>query len=597
MKPHRRQALVNDAAIASLQQQVARVVDRISPRRLPVLLVLPFRTSSQELHGLLELPAVAGCLASDIDTADLGPRVGMIQPDGEWRLPDVSARSVCFLGWSRMIRPRRLFEAMQHGMRAITAMDASGHWRTQGVPAWYLAYLQSRWSQFKVARQIDRSRSQVMRWPRARYEVAKKAVEGLRSLPAPEVEPGRIMLVTGSLGAGGAERQLLNTAIGLVREGHDATVMCLNCGFGALDFYLDQLHPHVPVYTFGELGESLVRAQDMRFDAALQRMRDPRLHEFIRTLPLMLQEPVMITTLAFLMLRPAVVHLWQDATNIIGGLAGLLAGVPRLILAGRNAAPHHFFYYQRYMPPMYQLLLEYPEVTLINNSHAGAASYAEWLQIPKSRIRVVHNGIDTSVFEKSADARRRNRENWGIAGDGPVVGGVLRFSPEKDPLLWLQTAACVHDQRPDCRFVLFGEGDLLAEVQAQVTLLGLDRVLLLPGITRDVAGALQAFDLLLLTSTQEGLPNVLIEAQLLGCPVVTTNAGGAGETLLDGETGFVVDERSPQALGQYCCRVLADQAWRLAASAKGPLHIEQHFGLARMLDDTCRLYGMAGETA
>lgn len=583
-----------DRSATRLQAQVARVVDRIPARKLPLLLVVPFDLTQSELQALLNLQAVAACLVVDRELTDTDPRVGRIEADGDWQHPKVAARSVCFLGWSRMIRPRRLFEAMQQGMHWITAIDASGRWRTQSVPVWYLGYLESRWWQFKITRQIDRSRSPEMRWTRRQNLRAKAAIQGLRTLPAPEFVADRITLVTGSLGAGGAERQLLNTAIGLSRDEHDLAVLCLNCGFGALDFHFDQLGEHVAVYTFGELGQILVRADDARFEAAIARMMDPRMRTFIRSLPLMLREPVQSTTLALLMVRPQIVHLWQDATNIIGGLAGLLAGVPRIILAGRNAAPHHFFYDQRYMPPMYKLLLEYPEVTLINNSHAGAASYAEWLGIPKEHIGVVHNGIDTSVFEVSADARTVNRGQWQIADDVPVVGGVLRFSPEKDPMLWLETAAQIHRERPECRFVLYGEGILQDEVRARAHALGLDQVLLLPGVTRDVPGALCAFDLLLLTSTQEGLPNVLIEAQLLGCPVVTTDAGGASETLLDGVTGWVVGERSPQALGARCCQVLADSEWCAVAAQTGPDHVRRHFGLQRMLDETCQLYGLGG---
>ena len=64
------------------------------------------------------------------------------------------------------------------------------------------------------------------------------------------------------------------------------------------------------------------------------------------------------------------------------------------MISGRNINPSHFALYQPYMDPAYRVLAQLSNVTIINNSRAGADDYADWIGIPRDRIRVVHNGVD-----------------------------------------------------------------------------------------------------------------------------------------------------------------------------------------------------------
>jgi glycosyltransferase involved in cell wall biosynthesis len=100
------------------------------------------------------------------------------------------------------------------------------------------------------------------------------------------------------------------------------------------------------------------------------------------------------------------------------------------------------------------------------------------------------------------------------------------------------------------------------------------------------------FDVVLLTSAVEGLPNTLIEAQAAGRPVTTTDVGGASEAIIDGVTGILVRERSPQALAAAVLSILADPAWGLRASTEAPAFVARRFGLDRLIDETLAIYGV-----
>lgn len=587
------------AAAAHMQMSATPALDIthllqcLSKRRLPALVVIPFVISDVELRFLLADTRVSGCILAGGQPAVELPSTGSMLASGEWRFPDTDASSLIYLGWSGMIRPRRLLEAMRRGMNCVTAMEPDGNWRTKTIPVWYLAYLQARWQQFQVMRHLDRVGKRLTKWSVARDAKLKTRLKRARLLTAGTGCTGTIMQVTGTLGAGGAERQLMNTTVALAERGYRTEVLCFHTGRAEFDFYLDSLQRHAHVYTFANLAEILIRYRDERWTGALGLLRHREVVAFMRTIPLSLREPVMICTVTFLLSRPGVVHLWQDSTNIVGALAALLAGVPRIVMAGRNLAPHHFFYFRHDMRPLYRFLLSFPQVSLINNSHAGAASYAQWLDIPEQRIGVIHNGLDSRIFSTAHEAAKATRERWGVDSGALVVGGIFRFSPEKDPLLWLETAALILTRLPNCRFVIFGEGAMRAEIENQAKQLGLNCALLLAGVTDDVPAVLCAFNLLLLTSRQEGLPNVLIEAQFAGCPVVTTDVGGARETFVDGVTGWAVSERTATALSVRCCQVLGDITWRNDAARKGPEHVVREFGIDRMLQDTLKAYGPA----
>jgi glycosyltransferase involved in cell wall biosynthesis len=119
-----------------------------------------------------------------------------------------------------------------------------------------------------------------------------------------------------------------------------------------------------------------------------------------------------------------------------------------------------------------------------------------------------------------------------------------------------------------------------------------DRVIF-AGEMADPKPALAAMQVFLLASREEGLPNVVIEAQAQSVPVVTTRAGGAPEAIDPDKSGIVVDRADPAALATEVLRVLDNRAWAEAASTRARAFVAERFGEARMLDETLRQYGIA----
>lgn len=399
---------------------------------------------------------------------------------------------------------------------------------------------------------------------------------------------GRVALVCGSLGPGGTQRQIVNTLQGLTRAGAgDLHLLCdrLGPGTGSQDdfFLADATATGAPVRG---IRPNLYKEFPFESLPASLRAHFSTLHPLLASMTANLYWELKD-------LRPAVVHAWLDWTNVSAGIAAALAGVPRIILSGRNGAPHRFARYAPFMDAAYRALSAAPGVSLINNSRAGADDYAAWLGLDPACIGVIYNGVDRAGAIADADARERSRAAWRIPPRADVVGGMFRFAPEKRPLLWLEAAAAVAAQRPDTEFVIFGDGELRTEMEAAAGRLGLTARLRMPGVTSAPFAALNAMDALLLTSEWEGTSNAALEAQACGVPVIVTRGGGSVEAIVHGETGWIVDAAEAPAIAARVAAALDDRGARQRIRAAGPRFIAGRFGVDRMVEDTLRAYGCA----
>jgi glycosyltransferase involved in cell wall biosynthesis len=209
--------------------------------------------------------------------------------------------------------------------------------------------------------------------------------------------------------------------------------------------------------------------------------------------------------------------------------------------------------------------------------------------VEAERISVVYNGADLPTPDRDAAVAERRRV--GVPDEALLVGSMFRFSPEKRPLLWLDTAAAILARRTDVIFALYGAGPMRAEIGARVAALGLEQRVILPGLSGNPLAALGAMDVFLLTSEAEGTPNTAIEAQWAGRPIVACTAGGVAEAFLPGQTGILVPRADPGAIADAVLRLAGDPTWRERIRSTGPDFVASRFGLDRMVGELIAQYG------
>jgi glycosyltransferase involved in cell wall biosynthesis/tetratricopeptide (TPR) repeat protein len=411
---------------------------------------------------------------------------------------------------------------------------------------------------------------------------------------------GSILMLNGSLGSGGAERQLTNTAIGLqscIDQGRQLygrdiigpVTVCVRSFTSrpGADFFRAPLtkanvatmeYAGLEIYG-GNRRQSLVRGAE----------------DTLRFLPPQMVEGTERLTDMIAGYRPEIVHIWQDGTIFATALAALLAGVPRIILSVRTVPPIDR---PSRMKPQYDVLypalIKMPGVILSANSHYAARRYADWLSVDPDSIPVVHNGLSRLPADATPDDLDQLRKfNTTTAGHDFTVGSVMRFDDNKRPYLWLDCAAALLSTTPTARFVLVGDGPLLATAKQYAEMLGIAGRVSFVGQSDSIGFWLKQFDGFLLLSRFEGLPNVLIEAQLAGVPVVSTPAGGAAETVQQGQTGLVLEDGEnldPRTVADALrmLRENKDQRGQFELDARA--WVERKFSIEQMLEATVRVY-------
>lgn len=216
-------------------------------------------------------------------------------------------------------------------------------------------------------------------------------------------------------------------------------------------------------------------------------------------------------------------------------------------------------------------------------------SKQSWL--PAEKFKVIHNGVNTSVFCPRPEESAAFRGDLGIPPDCVVIGSVGRLVPIKNYETLLAAAEILVKRGENVQVVIAGAGPELGRLRAmaQASADFCNRVRFL-GPSDRIDRILSAMDIFVLPSICEGMSNTVLEAMATGLPTVVTNVGGNSDLVQDGITGFLFQPREVDSLATKLSLLVKSTHLRRLVGAAARQRALRKFDLALMVQRYRELY-------
>jgi glycosyltransferase involved in cell wall biosynthesis len=330
-----------------------------------------------------------------------------------------------------------------------------------------------------------------------------------------------IALFLPSLRGGGAEKVMVNLALGFVEQGLKVDLVLAK----AEGPYLSRVPEEVRVVDLG--------ARRVLYSL-------PGLVRYLR------RE------------RPQAMLSALNYANIVAIWAKLLARVQtHLVVSEHNtlscSTQNASSVRVKLLPLLIKIFYPYADA-VVAVSHGVAEDLITMTGLPMEKVKVIYNPVITP--ELFAKAEEPLDHPWFRPGEPPVVLGVGRLTKQKDFPTLIRAFALVRKERP-ARLMILGEGEERPKLETLARELGIEEDFVLPGFVENPYKYMKRASAFVLSSRWEGLPTVLIEALALGVPVISTNCpSGPAEILEHGKWGCLVPVGEPHLLARAILEIL-----------------------------------------
>lgn len=369
-----------------------------------------------------------------------------------------------------------------------------------------------------------------------------------------------MLIVTESLGIGGTESHLIRTLPKLAERGWKVATFCLT--------------------ERGERAEQ-VEAAGVEVYSSLRIAK--RKGSFLRYPA---HVAVATNKLFWLMKRwqPQIAHFYLPGPYLIGAHVAIAAGTPIKIMSRRSLSG-----YQQNWPTVARLERSLHERmdAVIGNSRAVVRELLDE-GIPKSKVRLIYNGIPFAALQSREQARQSLGLDSGMLV-GAVVANLIHYKGHRELVRSLSHVAA--NLSTPWRILVAGrDHGIRAELEALADARGIKEQIQFLGEHANVPQLLAAADFGLLTSREEGFSNVILEGMAAGLPMIVTDVGGNPEAVLDGETGCVVPPYRPKAIADAILRLARNPELRRHLGEEARHRAEDKFSIERCVEAHADLY-------
>jgi len=345
---------------------------------------------------------------------------------------------------------------------------------------------------------------------------------------------------------GGAQRYVFDMAVGAKNSGHEAVVMC--GGNGSLIEKLEKENIRV------------IPLDTMERDISLSK----EISSFFQIIKVLDEED------------PDVFHINSSKMGGLGGMAGRIAGVKKIIFTAHGWAfneprPE----YQKIIIKFFVWLTLLFSHEIICVSEKTKKDVSNWPFI-KNKLIVIRNGM--------------SRFNLDIRKDKTFTVGTIAELHKVKGLDILLTAWSEFIKKHSAKLIIIGGGEERENLQNMAKNMDISSSVIFRGFIDNARSLLSTFDIFVLPSRSEAMPYAPLEAGLAGLPVIATSVGGIPEIIENNVSGILVEKENPEALLSALIKLFENQDLRKKLGENLKKKIETEFSLNKMIKNTLGLY-------
>lgn len=296
--------------------------------------------------------------------------------------------------------------------------------------------------------------------------------------------------------------------------------------------------------------------------------------------------------------KPDIIHLNSSKPGLLGSLAGFFAGIgkkkkPKIVFTA------HGWIFKEEMSKkarFISILISWfsskfqDRIICVSNDDFNEA--IKHHVAPPRKLSVVHNAVDKIEFLSRQESREKISKIIGheISEDTIALVNLGRLYATKGLGYLIEAMNSIKIPDMEIILVIFGDGPEHEKIKNQISNLKIYDSVFLIGDIPEASKYLPAFDALVLSSVKEGLPYSILEAGLAGVPVISTNVGGVGEIIKNGENGILIEPKNSLAISDAIKSLISDEDKIKRFSTELKKTVSEDFSFDEMIERTEWVY-------
>ena len=275
--------------------------------------------------------------------------------------------------------------------------------------------------------------------------------------------------------------------------------------------------------------------------------------------------------------KNSILHFFLPESYLIGGLAGTLANHKRMIMSRRSLNNYQnqkcdFIKFIEYK-------LHKKMSLILGNSEEVVRQLHEFENVPKQKLRLLYNGIDSNIFKKN----KKTKPFFKTKHDKvflTVLANLIPYKGHEDLL-----NSCMKLASKKWNLLIVGEDrkGFKRKLQKFVKFNKLTHKVKFLGYQSDIRPILEITDIGILPSHEEGFSNALLEYMSFSLPIIATNVGGNREVVIDGYNGIIVEPRNVNELTKGIDYLIKHKEKRKLFGKRSYKLVNSRFSLSKMV--------------